>query len=74
MKVEVVMPEEFLGDVMGDLNARAATSGRGQPGGSQIVRAQVPLAEMFGYATDLRSMTQGEAPFHGVLALLSRSG
>jgi elongation factor G len=64
MKVEVVMPEEFLGDVMGDINARRGhIMGVDSRANSQIVRAQVPLAEMFGYATDLRSMTQGRATY-----------
>jgi elongation factor G len=64
MKVEVVTPEEYMGDVMGDLNRR-----RGMLGGMQdapagkILRASVPLAEMFGYATDLRSATQGRATY-----------
>ncbi len=65
MKVEVVVSEEFLGDVIGQLNAR-----RGEilgievrPGNAQAVRAMVPLAEMFGYATDLRSATQGRGVF-----------
>ncbi len=62
MKVEVVMPEEFLGDVMGDINARRGhVLGVDARAGSQVVRAQVPLAEMFGYATELRSMTRGRA-------------
>ncbi|MHB0868199.1 MAG: elongation factor G [Chloroflexota bacterium] len=62
MKVEVVMPEEFLGDVMGDINARRGhILGVDSRAGSQVVRAQVPLAEMFGYATELRSMTRGRA-------------
>ena len=63
MRVEVTMPEEFMGDVIGDLNSR-----RGQIEGMesrwlapQVVRAFVPLAQMFGYVTDLRSMTQGRA-------------
>ena len=64
MKVDVVMPEEHLGDVMGDLSSRRGhilgMEGRGT---SQTVRAQVPLAEMFGYATDLRSMTSGRATY-----------
>ena len=64
MDVEVVTPEEYLGDVMGDLNGRR---GRVQSmearAGAQVVRAQVPLSEMFGYATDLRSRTQGRATF-----------
>jgi elongation factor G len=65
MKVEVVVPEEFLGDIIGQLNSR-----RGEilgmeirPGNAQAVKAMVPLAEMFGYATDLRSATQGRGVF-----------
>lgn len=65
MKIEVVMPEDYLGDVLGQVNAR-----RGEiqgtdirPGNSHAVRAQVPLAEMFGYATELRSATQGRGVF-----------
>jgi elongation factor G len=64
MKVEVVTPEEYMGDVMGDLNRR-----RGLPQGmddtpaGKVIRAAVPLAEMFGYATDLRSMSQGRAVY-----------
>lgn len=64
MRVEVVMPEEFLGDVLGDINARRGhILGTDRRAGSQVVRAQVPLAEMFGYATDLRSMTRGRATY-----------
>jgi len=64
MSVEVTTPEEFLGDVMGDLNARRGhIEGMDRRGNAQIVRAKVPLAEMFGYATDLRSMTQGRATY-----------
>jgi elongation factor G len=56
------MPEEFMGDVIGDLNARRGhIEGMDNRGGTQIVRAFVPLATMFGYVTDLRSMTQGRA-------------
>jgi elongation factor G len=65
MKVEVVVPEEYLGEIIGQLNAR-----RGEilgmemrPGSTQAVRAMVPLAEMFGYATELRSATQGRGVF-----------
>ena len=64
MKVEVVTPEEYMGDVMGDINRR-----RGLPQGmddspsGKIIKAEVPLAEMFGYATDLRSATQGRASY-----------
>jgi len=64
MRVEVVTPEEFLGDVMGDLNARRGRiEGMERRANTQVVRARVPLAEMFGYATDLRSMTQGRASY-----------
>lgn len=65
MKVEVVIPEEFLGDIIGQMNSR-----RGdvlgmdlRPGGAQAIRAMVPLAEMFGYATELRSATKGRGAF-----------
>jgi elongation factor G len=65
MKVEVISPDEFLGEIMGQLNAR-----RGniigtdiRPGNTQMVNAMIPLAEMFGYATDLRSATQGRGVF-----------
>jgi elongation factor G len=62
MSVEVVMPEEFMGDVIGDLNSRRGhIEGMENRGGTQVVRAFVPLAEMFGYVTDLRSMSQGRA-------------
>ena len=65
MKVEVVMPEEYLGDVLGQLNARRASILGIEPrfGNAQSARAQVPLAEMFGYATELRSATQGRGVF-----------
>ncbi len=64
MSVEVVTPEEFLGDVIGDINARRGhVEGMEPRAGAQVVRARVPLAEMFGYATDLRSMTQGRATY-----------
>ena len=65
MSVEVIVPDEYLGDVMGDLNSR-----RGKIGGmeqrkdAQVVSAHVPLSSMFGYVTDLRSITQGRAVFH----------
>jgi elongation factor G len=62
MAVEIVLPERFLGDVIGDLNTRRSkieeTTVKGD---SRVLRAQVPLVEMFGYATDLRSKTQGRA-------------
>ena len=64
MRVEVVVPDEYHGAVFGDLNARRAQiQGRESRAGSQIIRCDVPLAEMFGYATDLRSRTQGRASF-----------
>jgi elongation factor G len=60
MKVEVIVPEEFMGDVLGDLaGRRAAIEGMEPRHNVQVIRASVPLAEMFGYATDLRSATQG---------------
>jgi elongation factor G len=62
MRVEVVMPEEFMGDVIGDLNSRRGhIEGMDNRNGTQVVSAFVPLASMFGYVTDLRSMTQGRA-------------
>ncbi len=64
MAVEVVTPEEYVGDVIGNLNGRRGRVEQLEPvGGSQSIRASVPLAEMFGYATDLRSMSQGRATF-----------
>jgi elongation factor G len=64
MAVEVVTPEEYLGDVMGNLNGRRGRVEHLEPmGNSQSIKASVPLSEMFGYATDLRSMTQGRATF-----------
>jgi elongation factor G len=64
MAVEVVTPEDYMGDVIGDLSSRRGkVEGMEQRGASQVVRAQVPLAEMFGYATDLRSRTQGRATY-----------
>jgi elongation factor G len=64
MSVEVVTPEDYMGDVIGDLNSRRGrVGGMEQRGNSQVVRAQVPLSEMFGYATDLRSRTQGRATY-----------
>ena len=63
MKVEVVCPEDFMGDVMGDINSRRGRieEMEDKPGGVKIVHSYVPLAEMFGYTNDLRSMTQGRA-------------
>jgi elongation factor G len=64
MKVEVEVPEEFMGDVIGDLNRRRGqVEGMDERGGNKIVNAFVPLAEMFGYSTDLRSATQGRATY-----------
>jgi len=64
MKVEVVVPEEYLGDVIGDMNSRRGQIQGMEPrGGAQVVRANVPLSEMFGYATDLRSKTQGRGVY-----------
>jgi elongation factor G len=65
MAVEVVTPEEFLGDVIGDLNSRRGRVEGLEPGagGTQTIRAQVPLAEMFGYSTTVRSATQGRASY-----------
>jgi len=64
MRVEVVVPEEYMGDIMGDINSRRGRiTAMEARGGTQIVRSRVPLSEMFGYATDLRSRTQGRATF-----------
>ncbi|MBU1610360.1 MAG: elongation factor G, partial [Proteobacteria bacterium] len=64
MNVEVVTPEEYLGDVMGDLNGRRGkVSSMDSRANAQVVRCMVPLSSMFGYATDLRSKTQGRATF-----------
>ena len=65
MKVEVIVPDEYLGDVMGDLNSRRGKiEGMAQRNQAQVVTAHVPLSSMFGYVTDLRSITQGRAVFH----------
>jgi elongation factor G len=65
MSVEVDTPEEYLGDVIGNLNGRRGRVEQIEPTASgQVIKASVPLAEMFGYATDLRSMSQGRASFH----------
>jgi elongation factor G len=64
MSVEVVTPEEYMGDVMGDLSSRRGRiEGMEARGNSQVIRSQVPLSEMFGYSTDLRSRTQGRATY-----------
>lgn len=85
MKVEVVTPEDYMGDVMGDLNRRrGVVQGMDDSPSGKIIRAEVPLSEMFGYATDVRSATQGrasysmefakyaEAPAHVVQAVLKK--
>ncbi len=64
MKVEVTMPEDYMGDVIGDINSRRGRiEGMDDVGGGKIVRAMVPLSEMFGYSTDLRSKTQGRGNY-----------
>jgi elongation factor G len=64
MAVEVVVPEEYMGDVIGDINSRRGRiEGMELRGTTQIIKASVPLSEMFGYATDIRSRTQGRGSF-----------
>ena len=64
MAVEVVVPDEYMGDVMGDLSSRRGkVTGMDSRGGAQVIAAHVPLACMFGYSTDLRSATQGRANY-----------
>ena len=64
MKVEVVTPEDYMGDVMGDLSRRRGIlQGMDESPAGRVIRAEVPLAEMFGYSTDLRSATQGRATY-----------
>ena len=64
MAVEVVVPEEYMGDVIGDLNSRRGRiEGMELRGTTQIIKSSVPLSEMFGYATELRSRTQGRGSF-----------
>jgi elongation factor G len=64
MKVEVITPEEFMGDVIGNLSSkRGKIESTEQKGNARIIIGKVPLAEMFGYATELRGMTQGRASF-----------
>jgi elongation factor G len=64
MKVEVVTPEEYMGDIMGDLSSRRGlVQGMEDSPAGKTIRAEVPLAEMFGYATDMRSATQGRASY-----------
>jgi elongation factor G len=64
MSLEAVTPEEFIGDVISDINRRRGRISNQEPrGNTQVISASVPLAEMFGYATDLRSRSQGRATF-----------
>jgi len=64
MSVEVVTPEDYMGDVMGDLSRRRGmVQGMDESPAGKVIRAEVPLAEMFGYSTDLRSATQGRATY-----------
>jgi len=64
MAVEVVTPEEYMGDVIGNINSRRGQIEGMEPrGNAQVIRAKVPLAEMFGYATDVRTMSQGRATY-----------
>ena len=64
MAVEVVTPEEYMGDVMGDLSRRRGIlQGMDESPAGRVIRAEVPLSEMFGYSTDLRSATQGRATY-----------
>ena len=68
MKVEVVIPDEYLGDVMGDITSRRGRlDGMEARGNAQVIRAYVPLSEMFGYATALRSNTQGRGNYSMVM-------
>jgi elongation factor G len=72
MKVEVTTPEEYMGDVMGDLSSRRGKiEGMIQRGDAQVIKAVVPLSEMFGYATQMRSMTQGRAIYNMEFAYYS---
>ena len=64
MKVEVIVPEEYMGDVMGDINSRRGRiEGMNPRNGVQVINSMVPLSEMFGYATTLRSRTQGRGVY-----------
>src|SRR5258706_12280591 len=64
MAVEVVTPDDYMGDVMGDLSSRRGRiEGMEARGNTQVIKAQIPLSEMFGYSTDLRSRTQGRATY-----------
>ncbi|BEQ15520.1 elongation factor G [Desulfoferula mesophila] len=75
MRVEVIVPEEFMGEVIGDLNARGGSVEAVEPkGGANVVKALVPLRDMFGYSTDLRSATQGRAIFTMQFGHYDRTG
>jgi elongation factor G len=64
MSIEIIAPEEFMGQVVSDLNSRRGKTTRMEyRGGSNVIAGEVPLANMFGYATDVRSLTQGRATF-----------
>ena len=63
MKVTIEMPEEYMGDIMGDVTRRGRVDGMEPRGNAQVVNAYVPLSEMFGYATSLRSNTQGRGTY-----------
>ena len=64
MRVEVTVPEEYMGDVIGDITSRrGAIQSMDSRGGTQIINSRVPLSEMFGYATDIRSRTQGRGAY-----------
>jgi elongation factor G len=63
MKVDVIVPDEYMGDVIGDLNSRRGADPEQEATGAQQITAMVPLSEMFGYATDLRSKTQGRGQY-----------
>jgi translation elongation factor EF-G len=74
MKVEVVTPEDFMGDVIGDLNSRRGQiQAMDERSGARVVRALVPLSEMFGYVGDLRSRTQGRASYINGIRFVCRS-
>ena len=73
MEVEVVVPEDYMGDVIGDLNSRRGHIKHMEPrAGVQVITARVPLSEMFGYSTNLRSMTQGRGNYTMQFARLRR--
>ena len=74
MRVEVVTPEDYMGDVIGDLNSRRGQiTGPGQRGNASVINAMVPLANMFGYVNTLRSMSQGRAQYTHAFRSLCRS-